>query len=77
MAHHSDPIALNVAAEVSVFQDRIDDAGHLPRAADPDADTGYVVALASWVRGRGDNVALRGERHREISVEHGHATGSM
>src|SRR5262245_9952079 len=77
MAHHSDASTLDVRPERSVLQDRIDDARHLLRAADPHADTGYVVALSSWVRGRRDDVALRRERHCEISVQQGHAAGPM
>jgi hypothetical protein len=77
MAHHPDAFALDVRGERSVFQDRIDDGGHLLRAADPHVDTGYVVTLSSWMRGRRDDVALRGEHHRKISVEQGHAAGPM
>src|SRR5262245_51611380 len=62
MPHDPDAFALDVRPERSIRQDGIDDAGHLLRAADPHANTGYVVARASWVRGRRDDVALRGER---------------
>ncbi|HEX9419233.1 MAG TPA: hypothetical protein VGA81_09260 [Methylomirabilota bacterium] len=68
MTHYPDAFALDVRPELSVFQDRINHAGHLLGAADPHADTGYAVALSSWVRGGRDRVALRGQHHGEISV---------
>ncbi len=68
MTRHPDAFALDVRPELSVFQDRINHAGHLLGAADPHADTGYAVALPSWVRGGRDRVAFRGQRHREIPV---------
>src|SRR5262249_12970690 len=77
MAHHPDALALDVRPEAAVFENRIDDAGPLPRAAHPHAGTGYVVALSSGMRGCRDDVALRGERYREISVEQRHAAGPM
>src|SRR5262245_5896537 len=77
MPHYPDAFALDVRPERCVFLDGINDAGHLLRTADPHADAGYVVALPSWVRGRRHDVALRGERHREISVIQGQAAGPM
>src|SRR5262245_44901110 len=41
LAYHPDTFALDVRPERSVYKDRIDDAGYLLRAADPDADTRY------------------------------------
>src|SRR5262249_52767703 len=76
-AYQPDAVALDVRAERSVLQERIIDAGHLLRAANPHTDTGYVVALSSWVRRRRDDVAFRAERHPEISVEQGHAAGAV
>jgi hypothetical protein len=66
-----------VSPEVSVSEHRINDAGHLLRAADPHADAGYVVALPSRMGGCRDDIALQGERYRQISVEQGHAAGPM
>ena len=77
MTHHPDTFVPDVRPELSVFQDCINHAGHLLGAADPHADTGYVVVLSSWVRGGRDSVALRGQHHREISVEQREAAGPM
>jgi hypothetical protein len=77
MAHNPDALALDVRPELSVFHDRIDDAGDLRWAADPHPDTGYVVVFSSWGRGSRDNVALRSQDHHEVSVVDGEAAGSM
>jgi len=45
MAHRADALALDVRPELSISQDRIDDAGRLLRAADSYADTRDVVAF--------------------------------
>jgi hypothetical protein len=54
MTHDADAVAFDVRPESCVLEDRVDDAGHLLRPADPYADAGYVVASASRVRGRRD-----------------------
>ena len=77
MSHDPDALPLDVGTELRVFQQRIDDAGDLLRPPDPHAHTGDVVALSSWVRRRSDDIAMRGERHREISVVQGEPAGSV
>jgi hypothetical protein len=64
VAHDPDALPLDVGTELRVFQQCIDDAGDLLRPPDPHADSGDVVALSSWVRGGGDDIAMRGQRHR-------------
>src|SRR4030095_4248326 len=77
MAHNPDAPALDVRPELSVFQDRINDAGDLLWAADPHPDTGYVVVLSPWMRGRRDDVTLRSQRQREVSVVDSESRGSV
>ena len=54
----------DVGTESRILQQRIDDAGDLLRPPDPHADTGDVVVLSSWARRGGDDIAMRGQRHR-------------
>ena len=64
-------------AQFRVLQQRIDDAGDLLRAPDPHTHTGDVVVLSSWVRRGSDDIAVRGERHRQVSVVQGEPAGSV
>jgi len=59
------------------LQDRIDDVGHLLWTTDPHGDAGYIVALSPRMCGRRDDVAVRRNCHREISMIHGEAAGPM
>lgn len=77
MAHNPDAPALDVRPELSVFQDRINDAGDLLWAADPHPDTGYVVVSSPWMRGGRDDVTLRTQRQREVSVVDSESPGSV
>ena len=77
MAHDPDAVSLDVGTELRVFQHGVDDARHLFRPSDPHAWTRYVLVLSSWVRRGRDNIATRGQRHREIPVVQGEPTGAM
>src|SRR4029453_11326352 len=77
MAHNPDTPALDVRPELSVFQDRINDAGDLLWAADPHPDTGYVVVFSPWMRGGRADVTVGGHAHPEVSVVDSESPGSV
>ena len=77
MANDPNAVPLDVGTELRVFQHRVDDARHLLRPPDPHPDTGYVVVPSWWMRRGGDNIAMRGQRHRQVSVVQRVSTGPM
>ena len=77
MTHDPDALPLDARTERRILQHRVDDAGHLLRPSDPHLDAGDVVALSTRVRRGGDNIAMRGQRHRQVAVVQGESTRPM